>query len=374
MDFLKVIKFEGDDKTLVYKYPKEDFNTMSQLIVHQSQEAILFKDGKALDLFGPGKYELKTQNIPLLKNIINIPTEGISPFHCEVYFINKVMELNIEWGTNSRFEVLDPTFGVPLSVGASGTMEFKIQDSRKFLIDVVGTQNVLSANQLIKYVKGKIVTKVKSYLATIMGEISYLNINQHLDEVSDALKIKLYDYFLDYGVNLINFYISTIIIPNEDTDKIKSILNKKLEYGTLNYSWADEQIAEISKKYAENLGTQEGIGGMIAQVPLALAFGEMLKGNITESVANPFLDQSIAFNNDPSSNYQNSDKQINNSSLNLENSQNKFCSNCGTKLREGALFCTKCGKKVEVDLKCSGCGAKILEDDIFCSKCGYKLK
>ncbi|MDR0901104.1 MAG: SPFH domain-containing protein, partial [Methanobrevibacter sp.] len=68
MDLLKVIKFEGDDSTLVWKHPEEDFNTKSQLIVHESQEAILYRNGQVLDLFGPGKYELKTENIPLLRN------------------------------------------------------------------------------------------------------------------------------------------------------------------------------------------------------------------------------------------------------------------------------------------------------------------
>ena len=89
VELLKVIKYEGGDDTIVYKHSAEDFNTHSQLIVHQSQEAVFFKDGRALDLFGPGKYTLYSENIPLLRSIINIPTEGVSPFHCEVFFIIK---------------------------------------------------------------------------------------------------------------------------------------------------------------------------------------------------------------------------------------------------------------------------------------------
>ena len=48
-----VIKYEGDNSTFIWKHPCEDFNTSSQLIVHESQEAILFLNGQALDLFGP---------------------------------------------------------------------------------------------------------------------------------------------------------------------------------------------------------------------------------------------------------------------------------------------------------------------------------
>lgn len=361
LNLLKVIKFEGDDTTLVWKHPSEDFNTKSQLIVHESQEAIFFRNGNALDTFGPGKHELKSENIPLIRNLINIPTEGVSPFHCEVYFINKATSLNVEWGTSSKFQVLDPTFSIPLNVGASGSMEFIIGDSRKFLIKVVGTQNIVDSTRLIQYFREKISTKVKSYLAQIMGEISYLNVNAHLEEISEALKVKLNNDFGFYGVNLVNFYLSTIIIPKEDTDKIKEVLNKKMEYGTLDYNWADEQIAEISKKYAGNPGMQNDVGGMMAQMPIALAFGEMLKDNIAGGFQSSFSGKSSIFSG-------------NNSNANVNTTDNSFCSKCGNKLDDGDLFCSKCGEKLAEEVKCNDCGTKIKGDALFCSKCGNKLK
>ena len=81
-----VIKYEGDNSTFIWKHPCEDFNTSSQLIVHESQEAIFFLNGQALDLFGPGRHTLETENIPILRHLINIPTGGESAFHCEIYF------------------------------------------------------------------------------------------------------------------------------------------------------------------------------------------------------------------------------------------------------------------------------------------------
>ena len=90
----QVIKYEGDNSTFIWKHPCEDFNSLTQLIVHESQEAIFFLNGKALDLFGPGRYTLATQNIPLLSKIMNIPTDGVTPFHCEVYFVNKTDKMN----------------------------------------------------------------------------------------------------------------------------------------------------------------------------------------------------------------------------------------------------------------------------------------
>ena len=93
-NIVEIIKYEGDNTTFVWKSPVEDFNTGSQLIVHESQEAIFFMNGQALDLFGPGRHTLSTQNIPLLGKLLNLPTGGKTPFHCEVYFINKT-ELNM---------------------------------------------------------------------------------------------------------------------------------------------------------------------------------------------------------------------------------------------------------------------------------------
>lgn len=89
MAIAEIIKYEGDNKTFVWKHPSEDFNSLTQLIVHESQEAIFMMNGQALDLFGPGRYTLETQNIPALGKYLNRTTGDKTPFHCEVYFINK---------------------------------------------------------------------------------------------------------------------------------------------------------------------------------------------------------------------------------------------------------------------------------------------
>ena len=95
-DIFQIIKYEGDNSTFIWKSPIEDFNTGTQLIVHESQEAIFFMNGQALDLFGPGRYTLETQNIPLVRKFLNKPTDDQTPFHCEVYFINKTEQMSIK--------------------------------------------------------------------------------------------------------------------------------------------------------------------------------------------------------------------------------------------------------------------------------------
>ena len=139
MAIIDVIKYEGNNDVFVWKYPKEDFNTQTQLIVHESQEAVLFKDGQALDIFKPGRYTLETNNIPLLRNIINLPMGGISPFHCEVYFFNRVEQMAIQWGTDSKIQYMESTYGFPVAIGAGGEMSLKVVNSKKLLLKLVGT-------------------------------------------------------------------------------------------------------------------------------------------------------------------------------------------------------------------------------------------
>lgn len=353
VELLKVIKFEGDDKTLVWKHPAEDFNTQSTLVVHESQVAVLYKNGQALDIFGPGNYTLETENIPLLRSLINIPTEGVSPFHCEVYFVNKAKSLNVNWGTSSRFSILDPMFNIPISVGASGAMELVVDDVKKFLVNVVGTQSRITTDDLTEYFKLKITSKVKTYLSKIMGEVSYYNISQNLNEVSEALHEKLKKDYAEYGVDLINFYISNIIVPKQELQRVEDALNKKMEYGMLGYNWADEQMADISKKYASNPGNKNAVDGMITGIPMAMTFGQMLSDGFSENFNGPL------FSNGKSSN---SEK----GSL--------FCTKCGNQINEDSNFCPKCGTEVNKDHKCDNCGATIDEGDKFCSKCGNKIE
>ena len=364
VQLLKVIKFEGDDRTLVWKHPDEDFNTQSKLIVHESQVAILYKDGRALDEFSPGKYTLENENIPILRGIINIPTEGVSPFHCEVYFINKAMSLNVNWGTSSRFPIIDPLFQIPINVGASGVMDLVVDDARKFLVNVVGTQNITSTEQLTTYFKGKITTKVKNYLAKIMSEVSYYNITQHLEEISEALHAKLKEDFAEYGVNLVTFYLTNVIVPKEETKKLEEVLNKKMEYGTLGFNWADDQMADIAKRYASNPGNQNDVGGMVAGIPLAMAFGQMLTDNVAENFNGSFFGNGKNFGKNNNSN----------NNANESSSEELMCSECGSKLAPDALFCSQCGTKVNKDLKCENCGNKLETSDKFCSNCGTPVK
>ncbi|MGN1161553.1 MAG: SPFH domain-containing protein [Candidatus Fimenecus sp.] len=266
-----IIKYEGDNTTFIWKHPCEDFNKYTQLIVHESQEAIFFMNGQALDLFGPGRYTLETQNIPIIGKLLNIPTDGQTPFHCEVYFINKTEQMSIKWGTDSKVQYMEPTYNFPLSIGASGEMSLRAEDSRKLLVKLVGTENYLSQAKLTSFFRSFLMTRVKSYIAQVMktNAISIFEIDENLTTFSDAIKNLLINDFAEYGVALEQFFVTNIVKPDGDAmyEKFKSlhfrqyadIAEAKLRQQTdLIYAETEAQKVIIDSKAQATKRAQEG--------------------------------------------------------------------------------------------------------------------
>lgn len=219
-----IIKYEGDNETLVWKHPIEDFNFGSQLIVHESQEAIFFRDGQALDLFGAGRYTLQTQQLPLLEKIYKLPTDTEGTFHSEVYFVNLATQMGIKWGTDSKVRLFDPASGLHIEIGASGEFNIRVTNSRKLLLKVVGTTGGLGQEQLLGIGNGKgffrsmVMTQVKSFLAQTIKEnsIDILEIDEHLMALSGALRERINAALDEYGLTMPEFYVSRIVTPDDD--------------------------------------------------------------------------------------------------------------------------------------------------------------
>ena len=220
-----VIKYEGDNSTFVWKHPYEDFNTMSQLIVHESQEALFMLNGQALDLFGPGRYTLETQNIPLIGKALKLATGGETPFHCEVYFINKTEQMAIKWGTPDKVRFIDPLTGVPLELGASGEMSLAVEDSRRLLVKLVGTMRGIAwedgpgfTKSLRDSFRPLITSTVKGNLGAVIKDnaIDILEVDEKLDLISDVLGGKIKAGFEEYGLTVPTFYVTHVVLPEED--------------------------------------------------------------------------------------------------------------------------------------------------------------
>lgn len=389
--FAQIIKYEGDNSTFIWKHPCEDFNTTTQLIVHESQEAIFFMNGQALDLFGPGRHTLETQNIPLIRKLINIPTGGETPFHCEVYFINKTEQMAIKWGTDSKVQYVEPKYKFPLSIGASGEMALSVEDARKLLVILVGTERVLDRNQLTTFFRAFLMTRVKTYLAQEMkaSAINIFEIDESLEVFSKSIQVRLLGDFQEYGVTLNRFFVTTIVKPDGDpqyekfkelhfrqyadiaeaklrqqtdviyaqTEAQKTVIESQAlaqKRATEGYTYQQERGFDVAETAAGNEGIGQmsnlGIGlGMMAGVGGTV--GNMVGGAVTNAFA--------GMNAQPMPQ--------------LGHQQEAFCDNCGVKLAPGSAFCDKCSTPVLIDTsKCANCGFTFERPGKFCPKCGAK--
>lgn len=221
---VNIMKYDEDNAALVWKHPAEDFRMGSQLIVHESQEAVFCRDGRILDVFGAGRYTLETQRLPLLDQFFRLPSDTEGTFHSEVYFINMATQMGIKWGTDSKVRFLEPVSGLPLEIGACGEFHIRVSNSRKLLLKVVGTSsgfgqgNLLGADGERGYFRSLVMTQVKSSLAQIIKQenINILEIDAELLRLSDILKTRLNGMFEEYGLTMPDFYINRVMTPDED--------------------------------------------------------------------------------------------------------------------------------------------------------------
>ena len=266
-----IIKYEGDNSTFIWKHPCEDFNSLTQLIVHESQEAVFFMNGQALDLFGAGRYTLETQNIPKIGKFLNRATGDETPFHAEVYFINKTEQMSIKWGTDSKVQYIEPTYGFPISIGASGEMSLRAEDSRKLLLKLVGTENFLGQQKLVSFFRSFLMTRVKTYIAQVMknNSINIFEIDENLTMFSEAIKNLLIGDFAEYGVSLEQFFVTNVLKPDGDRqyEKFKElhfrqyadIAEAKLKQQTdLIYAQTEAQKVVIDSQAQATKRAQEG--------------------------------------------------------------------------------------------------------------------
>lgn len=228
---IDIIKYEGNNDVFIYKHPVEDFNIGTQLVVHESQEAVFFYNGKAMETFGPGRHTLETANIPILKNLVNSVAGGASMFHAEVYFVNMVTQMNLKWGTDSKIRMFDPATGMTVELGACGTFNMRVSDSRKLLIKVVGTEHAFgqrdvtgqegtgySSATMNGSFRGMLMSKIKSYLPRSIREenINILEVDEHLDEISEFLKREINKNFEEYGLFCPELFVTRIMTPDDD--------------------------------------------------------------------------------------------------------------------------------------------------------------
>lgn len=329
MALIDRVKYDGPANVLVWRHPPDDLSWGTQVIVNQAQEAIFFKGGQALDVLGPGTHTLRTANIPFLRKYVNIPFGGETPFAAEIYYVNKAVNLDVKWGTNSPIPVLDPKFNVFLPVRAFGQFGIQVADSKAFVTQLSATSPQFTTDQLSNYFRGVLLTRAKDYIAEtiVKQKINVLEIAAHLEEMSGAIQGKLAQDFGTFGVKLVNFYLNSVDVPEDDDTvlRLKKALSDRAEVDILGDKYQQKRTLDVMEKAAGNEGGGAG-AGMTAGMGLGagLGMGQMM-GQSMQNL-NPNAPAAGAAAGSPAG--------------------AKFCSSCGKGLAAGAKFCAECGGKV----------------------------
>lgn len=360
MAIIDRIKYDGPadgSQWLIYKCPSEEFVLGSQLIVNHGQEALFFKGGEALDLFGPGTHTLSTGNLPILNKLVKLPFGGKTPFTAEVYFINKTVNMDINWGTSNPIPLEDPKYGLILNVGARGQYGISIIDSRLFVAKMIGAiPNGSMANHLfvMRYFNGIINSQIKSVTAAFMikEKISFLEVSQYLSELSEAFKEKLDDEFERFGMELTHFTCITIAPKQEEYKKLQGY-KEELALGADFYQ--TRRSLDIMEKLAENQST-----GSVANAGIGLGMGLGVAGQ----VGNIFTGVGQVVN----PNVQTQGSQVSAPTENMVK-----CPDCGALNSSKMKFCGECGAKLITTMICPHCGATIPTNMKFCGECGKPL-
>ena len=356
------IKFDGPPGVLVWKWrradsnrPADDLALGAQLIVNEGQEAIFYKGGQALDLFGPGTHTLTTGNLPLLRKIINLPFGGQTPFAAEVYFINKSVSLAKDWGSKTPVMLLDPRYRVTIPLRGYGSYAIRVVNSREFVVQVVGASaSALADATALHLLDSPILTCVQQSFGDYLVEqkICALDLPAHTLKLGKHVADLLAANYQTFGVELLNFAVESINFDpkDESVQRLRTLLDEAARLDIVgdaarrnqDFYRADRQF-DVLKTAAQTVGQTGDLLG--AGLGLGLGFG--MARPASDLVKEAMAPQSLS---------------------------TPTCPKCGAPYKTGGKFCVECGTEFSPAMvRCPDCASENVSSAKFCINCGRPL-
>ncbi|MFW6075973.1 MAG: SPFH domain-containing protein [Chloroflexota bacterium] len=337
----------------VPEYGSGEFRLGSQCVVRESQRAVFARDGKALDVLGPGRHTLSTANVPLLTELIGLPFGSKSPFRAEVYYVNIREFTDLKWGTAQPVAYRDQEFGM-IRIRAIGTYSMRVKDPQLFVNQVVGTRGSYMVADIEDFLRSIVLNEFNDMLGDTMK--SLLDIQAMTQELAAACQHALTDDFDRLGLELLTFQIVAITPPEEVQKRIDE-RSGMAALGDMG-SYMQYQTAQAVGNLGEGGSGGEGGGGNLTEgaglgagFGMGMALGEAMRQSAA-GAGQQAQQQRQAQQATPAG-------------------SGRFCSECGAALSPNAKFCAECGAQVKNQTRtCSNCGAELPEGAKFCPECG----
>lgn len=367
--FYSVIKNDGPEDVLCWKFLAEDFNENSQLIVAESEEALFFKNGIIEQIFNGGKYTLSTNNYPFLSRLRTMFSGGESAYNCKIYFVSKAHKLELLWGTDTPIQLRDPKYKIQTSIKARGSYSIQVIDSKKLLIKLIGNNvQMFTKEELVNYFRSAFLQYIKSGIAKVIKDSNQeiLGIIAEADMIASGMFGILNEVLNEYGVRVVNFYISGIDIPENDPHRLEldRLYTQNSGIEILGSNWGRIKADETIKVAVGNPG---GIAGMGAQVGIGLGIGNQIGNDL---IANTYGQQPVYQQQTQDPIQPQSGSRFTQKSNSAPHTIN--CPKCTAVNLKNAKFCNQCGEPIELIL-CSKCGSKLESTAKFCDECGNKV-
>lgn len=340
---IDVIEWTDDSaNTMVYKYDMNGKEIMmgAQLTVRESQNAVFVNEGQLADVFGPGRYELSTQNMPVLTALKAWKFGFNSPFKSDVYFVNTKQFMDRKWGTANPVMMRDAEFGM-IRIRAFGSYSFRVKDAAAFMKECFGTASLFTVEGVEGQIKSIVVSGLSDAIA--QSKIPALDLAANYTELSDYVLQTLNPKVEKLGLTLCQFVIENISLPEE----VEKSIDKRTSMGVVGdlNKYTQFQAAEAMREAANNPGSMAGMGvGMGAGMGMGQMFSQAFGAGM--NAQQPAAAAPVA---------------------------QTTCTSCGKTIAAGSKFCPECGAQQAVAAFCPNCGAKADPNAKFCSGCGQKL-
>ncbi|MBI1802149.1 MAG: SPFH domain-containing protein [Chloroflexi bacterium] len=371
MALLNVIEFpDTSPSEMVHRIPEHgggEFQLGDQLVVRESQRAVVYRDGQSLDVFGPGRHTLSTANLPLLGGLIRIPF-GTSPFKVEVFFVNVRTFLDQKWGTAEPITLRDSEIGM-VRLRGFGTYSMAVGDPKLFVDTIVGQRGLYDTPDIEGFLRGMIISRLTNTLGVVTKGRSFLDLPAMFNDLSAAAKAAIKDDFAAVGIEMRALYINSIS-PTEETQKA---IDERASMGALG-----NMQAYLQFKAARGLGdaaANPAGGGASAGVGLGagIGLGAGLAGMVTQAIQGGGSPSTGSGGVGGSANMGGPLPSQRGGPGGAPAAAVVTCANCGTANAYGAKFCHNCGTALSQGLVCGNCGTALPAGSKFCSNCGAKI-